>query len=513
MGKVILTEKSIPLKYIKESGLREDGKHYLGKLAGVGADFLHPTRNGRRYPLQLWINVENSDDFKEGMATLTIFGEADHPETRVDTSIKEIAIVLTKFEIRRDEGVVYTEFDILDTPNGRILKELLDYGSQIGVSSRGLGDEVVKDGETIIDPDTYVFYGFDAVVMPAVAKARPAVIESADRSLIESFNREIENASCKAELESIRRIAESVNLPDLDSVKESVDKKLNSINPGEDISDKLSTDLGTLAQENEELKAKIARLESKASADNIRMKKMKSQLKESLANSRSMSKMLQESKVTIAKLEDSILDGTDQIAELSNTLRETKVRYISKVKELSESNRALESELSIKDDRLSKTISNYDSRISSLREKYSKLISDHKNSELSLSEQVSNLSDQLSKLESSRQLNEQKVQSTTRVLKERLQNANKNTAIATEKYLSVKCAQSGISVQTAKINLPENYTTADVDKVVSELSDRKMRLGKVPVAIQPRTVRITESLGSISEEDRQTMAILNGSKI
>lgn len=515
--KLILTEKSEPLKYIKESGQREDGKHYLGKLAGVGADFLHPTRNGRRYPYELWINVENSDDFKEGMATLTIFGEADHPETRVDTSIKEIAIVLTKFEIRKNEGIVYVEFDILDTPNGRILKELLDYGSQIGVSSRGIGDEVVKDGETIIDPDTYIFYGFDAVVMPAVAKARPAVIESANRSLIESFSREIENASCEAELQSIKRIAESVNLPDLDSIKESVDKKLSNINSGEDISNKLSADLGTLARENEELKAKIARLESKASADNIRMKKMKAQLKESLANSRSMSKMLQESKVRVAKLEDSIIEGTEQLTESSETLRTTKERYMQKLKSLTSSNRSLRSELSDVNSKLessqrdlSESTERYRTIISDLKKKHNRDLSDARKSESVLSKKVSSLTEQLSKQESSRQLNEQKVQSTERVLRERLKNANKNASIAIDKYLEVKCTQSGIGIQTVKNNLPEKYSTADIDKVVSELSDRKMRLGKVPVAIQPRTVRITESFGSISEEDRQTMAILSG---
>ena len=59
--------------------------------------------------------------------------------------------------------------------------------------------------------------------------------------------------------------------------------------------------------------------------------------------------------------------------------------------------------------------------------------------------------------------------------------------------------------------LPETYTIDDVDKLVSELSDRKRRLDKVPVAIQPRTAIVTESFGSMSESDRQTMSILSGS--
>lgn len=516
--KVMLIEKSAPLNYIKESGLREDGKHYLGKLAGIGADFMHPTRNGRRYPYELWVNVQNSPDFKEGMSTLTIFGEADHPETRVDTSIKEIAIVLTKFEIRKSEGVVYVEFDILDTPNGRILKELLDYGSQIGVSSRGIGDEVVRDGETIIDPDTYMFYGFDAVVMPAVAAARPAVIESANRNLVESFTREIENASCEAELQSIKRIAESVNLPDLDSIKESVDKRLNSIGNGDDISTKLETDLGTLAKENEQLRATIAQLESKASADDIRMKKMKAQLKEALANSRSMSKMLQERMKTVAKLEDSLLESAHQMDEMTDLVESTKTRYQNRVRSISESRKSLQSQLNDVSKELEKAKSEtmavkgkYSRRLESLRSSYEIKLKKATESCEVLESKVDSLTEQLSETESSKRLTEQKIHSNELALKKKLQEARAYMKKATSEYLRVKCAESGIDMSTVINRLPETYTTDDVDKLVSELSDRKRRLNKVPVAIQPRTAIVTESLGSMSESDRQTMSILSGS--
>jgi len=257
--KKILIEKSgDTLTYIKESGVREN-KHYLGKLSGIGAEFTKPTRNGRRYPLELWKNIQNSEDFKEGMSTLTLFGEADHPEERADTSLKEVAMVLTNMDIRESEGIVWTDFDILDTPNGRLLKEILDYGSKIGVSTRGIGDEVVVNGETIIDPNSYIFYGFDAVVMPAVKSARPAMVEKRNikaKSIMETFNREIDEASTVAELNSIRRIAESANLPNLDSLLESIDIKINDFE-GEDISSKLLKDLGELSKENEELKAKL----------------------------------------------------------------------------------------------------------------------------------------------------------------------------------------------------------------------------------------------------------------
>ena len=48
------TRSDSPLKYIKESGINEQGKHYLGRLEGPAADLLNPTRNGRKYTVELW---------------------------------------------------------------------------------------------------------------------------------------------------------------------------------------------------------------------------------------------------------------------------------------------------------------------------------------------------------------------------------------------------------------------------------------------------------------------------
>ena len=96
-------------------------KGIIGKIGGIGADSNEATRNGRRYPIELWENVEKSDYFIEGMENRTLIGEADHPQERLDYSVTEGAVVLTKYEIQND-GRVYTEFDILDTIPGRTVK-------------------------------------------------------------------------------------------------------------------------------------------------------------------------------------------------------------------------------------------------------------------------------------------------------------------------------------------------------------------------------------------------------
>lgn len=208
--------------------IKEDGKRkgVIGKIGGIGADSNEPTRNGRRYPLELWQNVEKSEYFIEGMENRCIVGECDHPAERLDYSIPEGAIVLTKYDIQND-GKVYTEFDILDTLPGRTLKTYFDAGCKLGVSSRGLGEEIMVDGEKIIDPDTYQFYCFDAVVFPAVKSARMELIESTSpkkQQLINSITKEINNCKTLDECLFIENMSKDTNLY-LDEIKELLESK------------------------------------------------------------------------------------------------------------------------------------------------------------------------------------------------------------------------------------------------------------------------------------------------
>ena len=208
--------------------IKEDGKRkgVIGKIGGIGADSNEPTRNGRRYPLELWQNVEKSEYFIEGMENRCIVGECDHPAERLDYSIPEGAIVLTKYDIQND-GKVYTEFDILDTLPGRTLKTYFDAGCKLGVSSRGLGEEIMVNGEKIIDPETYQFYCFDAVVFPAVKSARMELIESTSpkkQQLINSITKEINNCKTLDECLFIENMSKDTNLY-LDEIKELLESK------------------------------------------------------------------------------------------------------------------------------------------------------------------------------------------------------------------------------------------------------------------------------------------------
>ena len=93
---------------------------------------------------------------KEKLANRCLFGELGHPTDRIETDMEKIAICLAEKPKKTKDVKLKGVFDILNTPNGRILKALCDYGCQIGVSSRGEGD-IVEDfnGNQSVDCDTY----------------------------------------------------------------------------------------------------------------------------------------------------------------------------------------------------------------------------------------------------------------------------------------------------------------------------------------------------------------------
>ena len=155
----------------------------LGRLVGIMADTVNPTRNGRSYSSKLWENVFNNPIMKERIENNCCFGELGHPVDREETDMSKIAICMDGLPKKDKDGKLQAVFNILDTPNGRILKTLCDYGCNIGISSRGSGDLVTDfDGNESVDPDTYNCEGWDAVIIPAVKEARlKYVTESLDK--------------------------------------------------------------------------------------------------------------------------------------------------------------------------------------------------------------------------------------------------------------------------------------------------------------------------------------------
>lgn len=337
MGKATIIEAQNS-QTIYEEGKSNGG--ILGHLKGIFADYKNGTRNSDRlYTEELWDNrVFGSEDVMEALETKTLFGELDHPEgDRCETLAKNAAISITKLEKKPDEGVIYGEADILDTPTGRIVKALADSGAQLGISSRGMGEEIYVDGQNIIDPETYDFITFDVVVTPANTKARVALTESKHLSkLTESFKKEIKESETENQLNQLKTVVESVNMSNKDEIVGLIDTKLESF--AKPISNKLTeankqVALNLLKEKYENTKFQLDEalkasdslsqenaklIEEKEFLENSRTM-LQGKLKESLATNKELNTKLEES----AKLVD---EANEKVLVEENKHREMKAR-------------------------------------------------------------------------------------------------------------------------------------------------------------------------------------------
>lgn len=114
---------------------------------------------------------------KEKLETKTFFGSSRHPgqdEAPVpEFGDKKVPISHAIREYRVDDKGVYVIMDILNTEAGREIQTYIDYGSDIGISTRAFGEvDETKDGFKTPKLDNYFFITWDLVSMPAFSETR-----------------------------------------------------------------------------------------------------------------------------------------------------------------------------------------------------------------------------------------------------------------------------------------------------------------------------------------------------
>ena len=190
---------------------------------------------------------------REKIKNKVCYGELQHPADRVEIDPEKIAVCLSEQPVKNKHGQLEAVFDILDTPNGRILKTLCDYGSHLGISSRGQGDIITdENGDEEVDPDTYECECWDVVLMPAVEAARVTyVTESLNtkKSLNEALTKLYENAS-----ENDKKVMKET-LEELEKVTENENTKLNIEEGGSNSMNDEVKELEIEEPETEEVKA------------------------------------------------------------------------------------------------------------------------------------------------------------------------------------------------------------------------------------------------------------------
>lgn len=545
--KLYIENMQTPLTY-KEA---PKGSNALGRLEGVGGSWKESTRNDRLYDRRLWENVINSESFKEGMETRTIFAEANHPEERIDIDIKEVAGVLTDLEIL-DNGDIYTAFDILPTPNGKIVKTLLDYGCKIGVSSRGLGDEIIENGVTKIDPDTYEYYCHDFVVTPAVKKARPEVVENKEsKNFVSKINTILSETKTKDELQSIKRLIESTNIEEKHMIVESIDNKISSLSESADNQGDAREGMSEQLEEVTKLNEAIKNLHSSIEAKDAKIEKLQAQLKRRGKNAQYFRKALQEQRVNVQDLESAAAEGLESISSLSKELNEssesnkTKLEAKDKTIEelrkqlaesqmkskvltrrctslkahLDESKKALKEaakENDIKADKISELVEQSNIRksaIDALTKKVENLKADNSKAKLESKKLTESNHNEIKRLKeniSSKDSNVSKLKSEVSSLNESLE-AHKQKEVKLEKYndkllmeyIKKSCQASNLEFETVISMLSKPYTIEAIDNTISKLSDRQRRFDMLPLSMPNVSGRVVEHnvKTSVNEDD------------
>tara|TARA_Y100000996_G_scaffold172282_1_gene133925 strand:- start:414 stop:1070 length:657 start_codon:yes stop_codon:yes gene_type:complete len=163
----LITELNESVEFIVEKNESGDKSHFI---KGIFMQAEQKNRNGRMYPVQVLrneVNRYNEEYVKKNRA----FGELGHPDgptinlDRVSHMIKDI----------QEDGNnnFIGKAKIMDTPYGKIVKNLIDEGANLGVSSRGMGSLKAdkRDGTQVVQDDYKLATAADIVADPSAPNA------------------------------------------------------------------------------------------------------------------------------------------------------------------------------------------------------------------------------------------------------------------------------------------------------------------------------------------------------
>ena len=144
----------------KEGG----GKNYM--IEGVFAQAESKNRNGRIYP-QMVMEKAVAKYVKDQVNTKRSVGELNHPDGPT-VNLDKVSHLIQRLNIEGKN--VMGKALILDTPNGQIVKGLLEGGVKLGVSTRGMGSLEQRNGAMIVKDD-FILNTVDIVQDPSAPTA------------------------------------------------------------------------------------------------------------------------------------------------------------------------------------------------------------------------------------------------------------------------------------------------------------------------------------------------------
>jgi hypothetical protein len=148
---------------VSPSQLTENVNKESGNLLveGILATAEVKNGNGRYYSKSLW--DREMDKYNELIEQRRAMGELDHPESTV-INLKNVSHLISDYWWDGDN--VMGKIEILPTPSGNILKELIKSGVTVGVSSRGMGS-LEQNGGVMEVQDDFELLCWDFVSTPS----------------------------------------------------------------------------------------------------------------------------------------------------------------------------------------------------------------------------------------------------------------------------------------------------------------------------------------------------------
>ena len=194
----LITETIENIEVLKEE--RNGKKDY--KIRGVFMQADIKNRNGRIYPvgtLAKEVKRYNEQFINKKRA----FGELGHPDGPT-VNLERVSHMITSL---KPEGKNFIgEAKIMDTPYGKIVKNLIDEGAQLGVSSRGMGSLQSGSQGNVVGKDFYLATAADIVADPSAPDAFvEGIMEGKEWVWDNGVLKSMEVEKYKEEIEQTRR--------------------------------------------------------------------------------------------------------------------------------------------------------------------------------------------------------------------------------------------------------------------------------------------------------------------
>jgi len=204
----LITEEVNDIRILSEMNEKTGKKDMY--IEGIFMQAETKNRNGRVYPLNvLTKEVERYNN--EYVNKNRAFGELGHPDSPT-INLDRVSHMITSLKANGND--IIGKAKILDTPNGKIVKSLLDGGASLGVSTRGVGSLKPSNGYQLVQDDFHLATAADIVADPSAPKAFvQGIMENAEWILADTGWQQIHFEAAKKQIkEASKNDIESVTL-------------------------------------------------------------------------------------------------------------------------------------------------------------------------------------------------------------------------------------------------------------------------------------------------------------